>query len=176
MELANMRTPNSISGSQRLAFIISFRQWTNNLPVEFWGLASLYIVESYNVLQHSGIHNKIPYEEHTRRSTDVSWFRPFGCRVTVFRKKDHVDHHKISPWGEPGVFVGLGTAENKKAWLVYVPRLNKIFASHDLQFDETFFPLRAEDQRVYGTFDYNVVKEMLASNQFVTLDQQAPSL
>eukprot|EP00961_Rhodomonas_salina_P023244 312321-Rhodomonas_salina.1 len=81
-----------------------------------------------------------------------------------------------SQWGEPGVFVGLGTAENKKAWLVYAPRLNKIFASHDIQFDETFFPLWAEDQRVYCTFDYNVVKEMRASNQVVTLDQQAPSL
>eukprot|EP00961_Rhodomonas_salina_P302789 3940980-Rhodomonas_salina.1 len=93
----------------------------SNLPVEFWGLAALYIVESYNVLQHSGINNKIPFEEHTGRRADVSWFQPFGCCAMVFRGKDHIDHHKISPWGEPGVFVGLGTAENKKAWLVYAP-------------------------------------------------------
>eukprot|EP00961_Rhodomonas_salina_P162778 2192759-Rhodomonas_salina.1 len=148
----------------------------SNLPVEFWGLTTLYIVESYNVLPHSGINNRIPFEEHTGRRANVSWFRPFGCQVTVFRGTDHVAHHKISPRGEPGVFVGLGTAENKEAWLVYVPSLNKIVASRDAQFDETFFPLRAEDQCVYGTFDYNVIKEMQASNQFVTLDQQAPSL
>eukprot|EP00961_Rhodomonas_salina_P217783 2943186-Rhodomonas_salina.1 len=69
----------------------------SNLPLEFWGLAALYIVESYNVLPHSGINNNIPFEEHTGRRADVSWFRPFGCRAMVFRGKDHIDHHKISP-------------------------------------------------------------------------------
>ena len=107
----------------------------SNLAIEFWGLAALYIVESYNVLPHSGIKNKIPFEEHTGRRANVSWFRLFGCRASVYRGKDHVDHHKLSPRGEPGVFVGLGTAEGRKAWLVYVPQLNKIFASHDVQFD-----------------------------------------
>eukprot|EP00961_Rhodomonas_salina_P215539 2911556-Rhodomonas_salina.1 len=51
----------------------------SSLPVEFWGMAALYIVETYNVLPHSGIGNKIPQEEHTGRRADVSWFRPFGC-------------------------------------------------------------------------------------------------
>eukprot|EP00961_Rhodomonas_salina_P266396 3601092-Rhodomonas_salina.1 len=83
----------------------------SNLPLEFWGMAALYIVETYNVLPHSCIDNKIPYEEHTGRRANVSMFRPFGCIETVFRGKDHVAHHKISPHGEPGVFVGLGTAE-----------------------------------------------------------------
>eukprot|EP00961_Rhodomonas_salina_P188834 2548221-Rhodomonas_salina.1 len=39
-----------------------FRPYTSNLPVEFWGLAALYIVEGYNVLLHSGINNKIPFK------------------------------------------------------------------------------------------------------------------
>eukprot|EP00961_Rhodomonas_salina_P122901 1655269-Rhodomonas_salina.1 len=99
-------------------------------------MAALYIVETYNVLPHSGIGNEIPQEEHTGRRADVSWFRPFGCRATVFRGKNHVDHHKISPRGELGVFVGLGTVDNKKAWLVFCPCLNRIFASRDVQFDE----------------------------------------
>eukprot|EP00961_Rhodomonas_salina_P038888 522650-Rhodomonas_salina.1 len=37
----------------------------SNLPIEFWGLAALYIVDSYNILPHSSIENKIPFEEHT---------------------------------------------------------------------------------------------------------------
>eukprot|EP00961_Rhodomonas_salina_P023411 314339-Rhodomonas_salina.1 len=87
-----------------------------------------------------------------------------------------VDHHKISPRGEPGVFVGLGTADNKKAWLVYCPRINRVFASRDVQFDETFFPLRTVDQRVFGNYDADAVQELRAANQYVTLDQQAPSI
>lgn len=72
--------------------------------------------------------------------------------------------------------MGLCTAEGKKAWLVYSPCLNSIFASRDVQFDETFFPLRATDQRVYGLYDYTIIKEMRANNQLVTLEQQAPSI
>eukprot|EP00961_Rhodomonas_salina_P027448 371309-Rhodomonas_salina.2 len=75
----------------------------SNLNIKFWGLAALYIVDTYNVLTHS--ENHIPYEEHTGRRADVSWFRPFGCRATVFWGSKHVEHHKISPRGEPGVFV-----------------------------------------------------------------------
>eukprot|EP00961_Rhodomonas_salina_P049440 664134-Rhodomonas_salina.1 len=46
----------------------------SNLPIEFWNLAALYIVDSYNVLPHSSIENRIPFEEHTGRRADVSWF------------------------------------------------------------------------------------------------------
>eukprot|EP00961_Rhodomonas_salina_P195020 2632990-Rhodomonas_salina.1 len=49
------------------------------------------------VVPHSSISNKILFEEHTGRRADVSWFRPFGCSVTVFRGALHVEHHKISP-------------------------------------------------------------------------------
>eukprot|EP00961_Rhodomonas_salina_P274475 3708651-Rhodomonas_salina.1 len=65
------------------------------------------------------------------RPADVSWFRPFGCRATVYPGKKHIEHYKlpVSPRGEPGVFVGLGLSEGKKEWLVFVPHLNRIFAS-----------------------------------------------
>ena len=74
------------------------------------------------------------------------------------------------------MFVGLGTSEGKKAWLTYVPHLNKIFASRDCQFDETFFPLCKVDQRVYGKYDFSVVQEMRAAKHLVTLDQQHDAL
>ena len=87
-----------------------------------------------------------------------------------------MDHHKISQCGEPGVFVGLGTADNKKAWLVYCPCINHVFASQDVQFDEIFFLLQTVDQLVYGNYDADTVQELRAANQYVTLDQQAPSI
>ena len=43
----------------------------SNLGIEFWGLAALYIVEAYNVLPHSSIENKIPFEVHTSRKANV---------------------------------------------------------------------------------------------------------
>eukprot|EP00961_Rhodomonas_salina_P267618 3616139-Rhodomonas_salina.1 len=38
------------------------------------------------------------------------------------------------------------------------------------------FPLHTHDQRVHGLYDYNVIKEMRANNQFVTLDEQAQAI
>eukprot|EP00961_Rhodomonas_salina_P087704 1179778-Rhodomonas_salina.2 len=87
-----------------------------------------------------------------------------------------MSHGFASPRGEPGAFVGLGLSEGKKAWLVFVPSLNQIFASRDVQFDETFFPLSKTDQLVYGKLDYATIEEMCASKQFQTLEEQAPSI
>ena len=92
----------------------------------------------------------------------------------MFRGKGHVDHHKISPRGEPGVFIGLGTSHGSKSWLVFCPRLNRIFSSRNVTFDETLFPLRKYDQRIYGKYDYAVVEEMRARKFVNTLDQEPP--
>eukprot|EP00961_Rhodomonas_salina_P179205 2418061-Rhodomonas_salina.1 len=43
-------------------------------------------------------------------------------------------------------------------------------------FDETFFPLCTVDQRVYCNYNTDTVQELQATNQYVTLDQQAPSM
>eukprot|EP00961_Rhodomonas_salina_P302021 3940692-Rhodomonas_salina.3 len=74
--------------------------------------------------------------------------------VTVFSGKNHVSNQKISPHGEPGVFMDLEL----------------------LRFDKTLFPLCTHDQCVHGLYDYNIVQEMQANNQFVTLDEQAPAI
>ena len=93
----------------------------SNLGVEFWGAAALYLIETRNHLPHAGINDEIPIEQHTGRTPDISWFKPFGCLATVFQGTNHVKHHKISPRCEPGVFIGLGTAHGSKAWIVYCP-------------------------------------------------------
>ena len=69
----------------------------SNLGVEFWGAAALYWIETRNYLPHSAIEDKILYEQHTGKTLNISWFRPFGCCATMFQGVTHVDHHKISP-------------------------------------------------------------------------------
>eukprot|EP00961_Rhodomonas_salina_P047354 636225-Rhodomonas_salina.1 len=89
----------------------------------------------------------------TGRQPDVSWFRAFGCSSVVYQGKELVEHHKLAPRGESGVFVGLGLMMGRKAWLIYSSRLNTIYASTNCTFDETLFPARATDQRVFGYYD-----------------------
>jgi len=134
----------------------------SQLPPEFWGCAAHYFVDIYNHLPHDGIHQAIPYAVHHQVQPDVSWFRPFGCKTTIYQGKDLVEHGKLAPRGEQGVFIGLGISHGRKCWLAWAPRLNRIYASRHLTFDETLFPLRDCDQRVYGVYDNHTVQQMRA--------------
>ena len=120
----------------------------SNLPTLFWGAAAHYFADMYNHIPHSALGDRLPIAEHTGITPDVSWFRAFGCAATVFRGSDMVDHHKLAPSGEQGVFVGLGMSQGRKSWLVWCPRLNCIFSTSNVTFDDTFFPMKTLDQRV----------------------------
>ena len=125
----------------------------SGLPIEFWGLAALHAINVYNILPHASLNFEIPYTIQTGRLPDLSWFRPFGCQAIVHLGKDLAEHHKAAPRGESGVYVGIGLLSGCKAWLVYSACLHKIYATCNATFDDTLFPSRATDQRVYGYFD-----------------------
>mmetsp|Transcript_61726 Transcript_61726/g.127532 ORF Transcript_61726/g.127532 Transcript_61726/m.127532 type:complete len:383 (+) Transcript_61726:3261-4409(+) len=134
----------------------------SQLPPEFWGCAAHFYTDVYNHLPHSSINNAIPYAVHHNTTPDVSWFCPFGCDVTVYQGKDLVEHGKLAPRGEKGVFICLGMTHGRKCWLVYSPRMNSIFATRNATFDETLFPLKGTDQRVFGKYDNHAIQQMRA--------------
>ena len=70
--------------------------------------------------------------------------------------------------------MGLGMTHGRKCWLVYVPRLNRIFVTRNVQFDDTFFPMRANDQRVFGTYDNEAVTQMRAQAYGLQWMNQTP--
>eukprot|EP00961_Rhodomonas_salina_P287279 3881756-Rhodomonas_salina.1 len=124
----------------------------SNLPLEFWSAAAHYFTDVYNHMPHHSINDQIPYAVHHGTRPDVSWFCSFGCSSTVFRGRDLVNHHKLAPRGEQGVFqvVGLGMSHGCKCWLVYSLCLNTIFVSRNVTFNDTLYPMKDRDQRVYG--------------------------
>jgi len=54
-------------------------------------------------------------------------------------------------------------SHGRKCWLVYSPNLNRIFVSRNVTFDETLFPLKGTDQRVFGKYDNQSVQQLRAS-------------
>ena len=136
---------------------------SSNLPPEFWGFAAVNWVDIYNHLPHSSLDDLSPWEVEKGTKPDVSMFRPFGCRVTVFRGRDKVPHHKISARGEPCVFLGLGSHAGHKGWVCYSPELKRVYCTRNCSFDETFMPMRTHDQRILGFFDTTPRKQMNAS-------------
>ena len=142
----------------------------SHLPPAFWGCAAHLATDLYNHLPHSSIDNNIPIAMHTNQTPDVSWFRPFGCQATLFRGRDIVEHHKLAPRGVTGIHVGLGASHGRKCWLVWVPSLGRIYASRNVAFDETLFPMKKHDQRVFGLYDNESVDRMRAEAYNEQLD------
>ena len=51
------------------------------------------------------------------------------------------------------MFVGTGTSFGHKCYLTYSKEHNKVYASSNVEFDETFFPMRTKGKRDYDVFD-----------------------
>jgi hypothetical protein len=97
---------------------------------------------------------------HGKWIPDVSWFRPFGCRV---RGRDNVDHHKLSARCEPCIYVGLGSYAGHKGWLCYSPQQKRLFCTRNCIFSETFMPMRVHYQHILGFFDTTPRRQMHAA-------------
>jgi hypothetical protein len=81
--------------------------------------------------------------------------------MVIHRGSCLVEHGKLALRGEEAVNIGTGMAFDRRAFLGYSSRTNRVYASTDCVFDEHLFPYRLVDQRVYG---YN--------NSVPRLDQQ----
>jgi len=140
-----------------------------NGPPEFWAFAAINFIDVYNRLPHASLGGKSPWEIEKKSIPNLSWFKPFGCRVTVYLGKDRVEHHKISPRGEPAVYLGLGFSKGMKGWLCYSPRLQRLFCTRNCIFDETFMPLRVHDQRIRSVRD-PITRTQMLTEAFGSLD------
>ena len=136
-----------------------------NLPIKYWGYAAINAVDVYNHLPHSALGMKSPWECEKGTPPDVSWFRPFGCRATVYigEHPERLWHHKLAARGEPCVYLGLGLSHGLKGWVCWNPEIDRIYCTRNVVFDETFMPLRAFDQRVLGHYDSTPRRRLAAA-------------
>ena len=128
----------------------------SNLPYKkFWGYAVIYAVDTYNHTPHASLGMKTPWEMHKKSLPDVSMFRPFGCRATVFigEDKNKLEHRKLTPRGVACIHLGQGYSRGYKGWLCFNPENGKLYCTRHVVFDETFMPARAHEQRVLGHYD-----------------------
>jgi len=126
-----------------------------NLPLHYWGFAAVNWVDIYNHLPHSALSDKTPWECEKGTPPDVSWFRPFGCRATVYTgmRKDLTEHGKLGPRGVACIYLGLGFTKGHKGWICYDPEGGNLFCTRNVVFDETFMLARTHNQRILGYYD-----------------------
>ena len=95
---------------------------------------------------HRSLGMESPHYRRYGKQPDLSFFRAFGCAVVVHWGRDLVEHTKLAPRGELCVYLGIGS----RAIIAYSPRTSRVYATIDARFDETYFPFRTTNQRVYG--------------------------
>jgi hypothetical protein len=144
---------------EKLVDTINSGVWTAltaaNVPKKFWGYAAINFVDIHNHLPHASLNFQTPWEAFKGTLPNVSMFKPYGCRATVFigDHKHLLDHHKLSASGIPCIYLGLGFSRGYKGWVCFDPDTQRLFCTRHVVFDETFFPARVQEQRILGHFD-----------------------
>jgi len=126
----------------------------SQMPPEFWDVAVLLTTDIYNCTLDRSPGMESPHYHRYHKQPDLSFFRALGCVTVVYRGQNLVEHTKLALQGELGVYLGVGTSHGRRAFIVYSPQTSRVYATVDDQFDETYFPFRTTNQRVYGQ-DYS---------------------
>ena len=113
----------------------------SGLPTSFWSSALIMAADTMNVTPHKALGYDTPYHAHYGYHADMRQFKPLGCRCTVFRPKEILTSKKLANRDISCVFVGIGTSFGRKCYLAYSKEHNKVYASSNVEFDETFFPM-----------------------------------
>ena len=117
----------------------------SQMPQEFWSAAVVLATDIYNCTPHHSLGMESPHYQPTSHFS-----RAFGCATVVHRGRDLVEHTKLAPRGVLGVYLSVGISHGRRAFIVYSPRTSRVHATVDARFDETYFPFRTTNQRVYG--------------------------
>jgi len=119
------------------------------MPQEFWGEVVVLATDIYNCTPHRSLGMESPHYRRYGKQPDLSFFRAFGCAVIVHQGRDLVEHTQLATQGELCVYLGIGKSHSCHAIIAYSPRTSRVYATIDVQFDETYFPFRMTNQRVY---------------------------
>jgi len=124
----------------------------SQMPPEFWGATVVLAIDIYNCTPHRSLGIESPHYRRYGKQPDLSFVRAFGCAVdaSVHRDRNLVEHTKLAPRGELRVYLGIGKSHGRRAIIAYRPCTSQVYATIDARFDETYFPFRTTNQRVYG--------------------------
>ncbi len=125
-----------------------------NLPVQLWGYALMHWLDCRNRVPHTALGDKSPWECEFGTKPDVSLFRVFGCRATVYvGDRPGLAHPKAAPRGVAAINLGLCTSRGYKGWICLNPVSMTLHCLRNVLSDETFMPARTHDQRILSHFD-----------------------
>ena len=122
----------------------------SKLPTMFWTEAvstACYVLNRVSITQP---HNKTPYELVTGKLPVISYFKPFGCHVTILNTSDHLG--KFEGKADEGFVIGYSS--HSKAYRVYNVTAKKIQETLNLRFLEDRPNIQGQGYAWYFDLDY----------------------
>ena len=95
-------------------------------------------------------HNKTPYELLTGKVPTITYFKPFGCHVTILNTSDHLG--KFEGKADEGYIVGYSA--HSKAYRVYNLSAKRIEETLNLRFLEDKPNVQGAGHEWYSDLDY----------------------
>lgn len=99
-----------------------------------WAEAIAYAAHIRNRVANSSIHGKTPFELFNGRVPDISHIRIFGSQAWTHIPKER-RHGKLNFKAQRGILVGY--SDQRKAYRVFVPNLNRVIEAYDVKLDES---------------------------------------
>jgi hypothetical protein len=104
-----------------------------NAPERFWDEAVNTACYASNRLFPHRLLEKTPYELLNGKKPDVSFFRVFGCKCYIYKKRHHLE--KFQRHCDIGFL--LGNSSKSKAYRVFNHATGVVEETYDVEFDET---------------------------------------
>ena len=103
----------------------------SQMPPEFWGAAVVLATNIYDCTPHRSLGMESHHYHRYHKQPNLPFFRAFRCATVVRRGWDLVEHTKLAPRGELGVYLGVDTSHGCRAFIVYSPRTSRVYATVD---------------------------------------------
>ncbi|GJX07571.1 putative ribonuclease H-like domain-containing protein [Tanacetum coccineum] len=153
-DYSNPRTPqqNGVAERKNRTLIEAARTMLADslLPTMFWAEAVNTACYVLNRVLVTKPHNKTPYELLTGEVPSISYFKPFGCHVTILNTSDPLG--KFDGKSDEGYIVGYST--HGRAYRVYNLASHRIEETMNLNFLENKPNIQGTGQAWYFDLDY----------------------
>ena len=104
-----------------------------NTPETLWAEAINTACYASNRLNLHNFHGKTPYELLNGKKPDVSYFRVFGCKCYIYKKRQHLG--KFQRRCDIGFLVGYSS--KSKTYRVFNHATGMVEETYDVEFDES---------------------------------------
>ena len=105
----------------------------SGLTGKFWARAIFYAADIINIQYRADL-KMSPYQKLFGSQPDVSKCQPFGVECWLYVREEQRQDRKFDSRGEPAIYCGRSTMENRSSYVLYVPGRQTFVSTNNVVF------------------------------------------